>query len=471
MIPGGNGLLKEGRKMSNILLISSNLFKSPYHVYPLGMAVIASALSARGHIVSQFDSIVGDNLEGRLREALMHFAPDYVGISVRNIDNENSLSHDDSWCLENDKRLVSLIRQCTEAPIILGGAGFSAIPEEILDYVGADYGVVGEGERVICDLIESLEHGNPAPAILRSDTPLKGEEMRSHLWEKDLIEFYTRRSDMVNLQTKRGCPYSCSYCVYPSLEGKRFRFREPEAVIDDLEMLQAGYNVDTVFFTDSVFNDPNGNYLELAEKIILSGIKIRWAGYFRPTGTGYRELAHLKRSGLYAMEVGTDAGCDETLSSLKKGFTFDDVVEFNSASVKAGIPSAHFFIFGGPGETERTLNEGLKNIGLLKKSVIFVYSGARILPGTDLYCRAMQEGILSEKASLLRPVYYFSPHMDVEAMNRTIEKESRNHRGFIFPPDKGDMMISAMNALGHKGLLWDLMISFFQDEDRRKRKT
>ncbi|MBN1627076.1 MAG: cobalamin-dependent protein [Deltaproteobacteria bacterium] len=456
--------------MSNVLLISSNLFKNPYHVYPLGMAVIASALSQRGHAVRQFDSIVGDNLEERLKEAITGFAPDFVGISLRNIDSVDSMSGDGSWCLANDKRLVSIIRQSTEAPVILGGAGFSALPVEILDYVGADYGIVGEGERLICDLIDEIKNGQAVRRSVKyADIPLKGEEMKAPLWEKDLIEFYVTRSGMVNLQTKRGCPYNCSYCVYPSLEGKRFRFREPEAVIDDLERL-AGYNVDTVFFTDSVFNDHDGHYLDLVELIIRSGLKIRWAAYFRPDGIGYRELVQMKRSGLYAMEVGTDAGCDETLACMNKGFNFSDVLKFNSACIKAEIPSAHFFIFGGPGETERTLKEGMKNIGLLKKTVVFAYSGVRILPGAGIYRRAIEEGMLSENESLLRPVFYFSPLIDVEGMNRTIERISKRHRGFIFPPEKGNAMISAMNALGLKGLLWDRMISFSNDNNGRRRK-
>jgi radical SAM superfamily enzyme YgiQ (UPF0313 family) len=366
---------------------------------------------------------------------------------------------------------VSLVRECKDVPVILGGAAFSALPEEILEYVAADYGVVGEGERIICDLIDTLENGKAAPKILHhSDNPLNGGEMCSPLWKKDLIAFYISQSGMVNLQTKRGCPYNCSYCIYPSLEGKRFRFREPEAVINDLERLQAMYNVDTVFFTDSVFNDPDDHYLELAEKLIRSDLKIRWAGYFRPKGIGFRELAHLKRSGLYAMEVGTDAGCDEMLTNLKKGFHFEDVIKFNSACIKAEIPSAHFFIFGGPGETEKTLHEGMKNIELLKKSVIFAYSGARIRPGTDLYRHAVEEGAFSASTSLLMPIYYFSPSIDIKTMNRTIERESMGHRGFIFPPDKGKKMISAMNSLGYKGLLWDKMISFSGNGEGRKRK-
>jgi lipid biosynthesis B12-binding/radical SAM protein len=457
--------------VSSVLLISTNIFANPYPVYPLGMAVIASALSARGHTVRQFDSKVEDQVEDRLAKELVEFSPDFVGISIRNIDNVDSLSPDGAWTLSREKRIVSLVRQHTDAPVIAGGSGFSAMPEEIFDFIQADYGVVGEGERIICDLIDNLNSGNPVPRILpRADTPLMGNEMCSPLWEKSFIDFYLKQSGTVNLQTKRGCPHNCSYCVYPALEGRKFRFREPGAVIDDLEQMQRRFDVKTVFFTDSVFNDSEGHYLEVAEGIISSGLKIRWAGYFRPKGIGLKELTLLKRSGLYAMEVGTDAGCDETLDNLKKGFHFEDVIEFNRASIEAEIPSAHFFIFGGPGETEKTLNEGLKNIALLKKSVIFVYSGARILPGTDLYRRALREGLIAEKASLLNPVYYFSPNIDIEFMNRTIEKEAAGRREFIFPPDKAQMMIDAMNMLGYKGLLWDMLVSFSNDTGRRKRK-
>ena len=458
--------------MSKVLLISSNLFTSPYYVYPLGMAVIASALSESGHIVNQFDAIVGGDINDRLRKTIGEFSPDFIGISVRNIDNVDSLSCNDSWCLSNEKQMVSLIRQSSDAPVIMGGAAFSALPEEILEYVGADYGVVGEGERAVCELIKALEKGKTTPKLLYGrGAPLDAADMCSPVWKKELIEFYVSRSGMMNLQTKRGCPHNCSYCVYPSLEGNRFRFREPESVIADLKRLQNIYGVGTVFFTDSVFNDPEDHYLELTEQIILSGLKIRWAGYFRPKGIGFKELSLLKRAGLYAMEVGTDAGCDETLNHLKKGFYFEDVLDFNDASIKAEIPSAHFLIFGGPGETEKTLHEGLKNIKMLRKNAIFIYSGIRILPGTDLYRRALRECILTEEAPLLRPVFYFSRDIEIEYMNSAIEKVSAERREFIFPPEKGKRMIDAMNNLGYRGLLWDKMISFSDNTGGRRCKN
>ena len=63
-------------------------------------------------------------------------------------------------------------------------------------------------------------------------------------------------------------------------------------------------------------------------------------------------MSLLKRSGLYAIEAGSDASSDETLAGLNKQFTFDDVYEFNEVCVDAQIPCAHYVIFGGPGETD-----------------------------------------------------------------------------------------------------------------------
>lgn len=458
--------------MSRIIFLSSNLFTTPYPVYPLGMAMVASALSARGHKLRQMDLLVEGESGNHLKRAISEFDPDFVCISVRNIDNVDSLTPESAWTLEKDKALVDQIRSINSAPVIIGGSAFSMMPETILDFVGGDYGVTGEGERTICDLIDTLNDGGSAPRILHgSSAPLAGEEMCSPLWNKGLIDYYVKQSGIMNIQTKRGCPHGCIYCTYPHLEGRRLRVRDPKAVVNDIEELQRQYGVDTIFFTDSVFNDSGGHYLQVAEALISSGLKIRWAGYFRPQGIGSKELALLKHSGLYAMEVGTDAGCDETLDRLGKGFSFDDVFAFNEACVEQEIPSAHFFIFGGPGETEDTLKKGLRNIERLKRSVIFAYSGIRILPGAKLCSLAIKEGLIKEDTSLLKPVYYFSPQVNVSAMNETIEKAFNGHREYIFPPYRGQILTEAMKYFGYKGLLWDMLTPFKKVERKRRRKS
>ncbi len=457
--------------MGKIFFLSSNLFHEPYPVYPLGMAVVSAALTAKGHDVLQFDHMVERANPERLKKNISEFGPDYICISLRNIDNVDSLTPESAWALAGDKSVIDQIREISSAPIIVGGSAFSALPEDILDYLKADYGVVGEGEQVICDLIDALNNGRPVSRIIDGHrAPLIGEAMCSPLWNKRLMDFYVEKSGMINLQTKRGCPHNCLYCVYPALEGKRFRPRDPKAVVNDIKELQLTYHIDTLFITDSIFNDPAGHYMSVAEEILSAGVHIRWAGYFRPKGLALKEMKLLKRAGLYAMEVGTDGGCNKILDTLKKGFHFEEVLAFNADCIKAEIPSAHFFMFGGPGETEDTIKESLANIQKLEKCVIMGYSGIRILPGADLYARAIQDGLLKANTPLLKPIYYFSPHVDIPAMNQTLEAAFECRRECIFPPAKGERLISAMNFLGYKGLLWDRLISFQDDLKRRRKK-
>lgn len=449
--------------MSRVFILSANTTLEPYPVYPLGMAVIASALSAKGYEVRQFDFLASGCSEERLRTELESFAPDFVCFSLRNIDNVDSFSSEKAWYLAKARDQIRLIRHVTQVPIILGGPGFSIMPEEILDYFEADYGVVGEGESVLCDLLVALKGGLPSPRILSGHTDrLCGAEMAAPLFEQDLVEFYLAQSGMLNLQTKRGCPFRCTYCTYPTLEGNRFRPRPPKAVVDDLEKAIRDFGVEKVFFTDSVFNDPGGLYLELVEELLRRDLSIYWSAFFRPQGLGREELSLLKRSGLYAMELGTDAACDTTLQGIKKGFTFAEVLKVNQACLEAEIPCAHFCMFGGPGETLATVEEGLENIAQLGAAVVFAFSGIRILAGTEIHAQAIKDGVIDADTSLLKPAYYFSPQVDPEAMNAMILKGFQGQRNRIFPPSAGQEKLAVMQRFGFRGLLWDKLVPFPQ---------
>ncbi len=456
--------------MSKVLMISSNTFVYPYPVYPLGMAVVSFALSEQGHNVFQFDYSVHENPDEELKKTIREFSPDYVGLSIRNIDDVDSLGGE-LEVLNTERHIIEVVKGETDVPVIAGGSAFSIMPEEIIAYIKADYGVVGSGEEQFNSLIGDLDKGKSCPKIttaclMQSQSGKSG----SPLWDKDLVDFYMGKSAMLNLQTKRGCPYNCAYCVYPSLEGRTFRYRDHDAIISDIKRAKDLYGVDSFFFTDSVFNDPEGRYIELAEKIIAADLNIRWAGYFRPKGVGEEEFKILKKSGLYAVEVGSDAGCDETLRRMGKGFTFDDIIDFYNGCNKEGIAGAYFFIFGGPGETEATVREGVENMRKLKDGVIFVYSGIRVLPGTSLHKIALEEGVLSPDDPMLEPVYYFSPGIDVDEMNRVLEEDAKHNRRYIFPPEKGKNMIDAMHTFGYKGLLWNELLAISGRSKRRKRK-
>ena len=447
--------------MSKVFLISSNTMIEPYPVYPLGMSIVASALTSAGHNVRQFDFLTEDYSPTRLRQAIKDFTPDFVGVSMRNIDTADSFTSEESWNLAADKAVIKVIKEASSVPVILGGSGFSIMPEEILKYIEADYGIVGDGGILFNDWIEQYEQGRKMPIIFRETNLLDvGDIPIRPLWNETIINYYAEASGIVGIRTKRGCSHHCAYCTYPALEGTRFRHREPGAVIEDIRQLQKDYQIKTIFFTDSVFNDTQGHYLEIVEELLRQDIRILWSAFFQPGRIESRHLRLLKRSGIYAMEIGTDATSDTTLKGLNKSFRFDDVVCFNEACLREEIPCVHYIMFGGPGETKDTVKEGLDNIALLRNCVVLAFSGVRVYPNTLLHHMAVKEGIIQGKDSLLKPVFYFSPDVDSQAMNETIKNAFSRNRQRVFPPSAGQEKLNVLKRFGYRGPLWHTLISF-----------
>ena len=123
-----------------ILMISSNIAMSPYPVYPLGVSMIARALTTAGHEVRQFDFLQQDKSVDAIAQEIKQFNPELIGISVRNIDNVNLMN--EQYYIEVVKNIVKKIREVSKSKVIMGGAGFSLMPGLILEETGADYGIV-----------------------------------------------------------------------------------------------------------------------------------------------------------------------------------------------------------------------------------------------------------------------------------------------------------------------------------------
>jgi len=453
--------------MSKIFLLSTNISTEPYPVYPLGMAIISSALTAAGHEVLQYDFLAAGESFDALLNAVADFSPDVVCLSLRNIDNVDSFAMEDAWYLAQAKELLTTVRRKTSAPVIVGGSAFTIMPAAILDYLGAEYGVIGEGEEIICRIVNDLAQGREVPKLSDGQLqPLGAGQMVSPSYDQKIIAYYRKESGQINLQTKRGCPHNCVYCTYPGIEGNKFRPQNVTAVVDDIEKAQRDFGMNSFFFTDSVFNDAKGLYLEFVEELARRDLGISWTGFFRPQGLGREELQLMKRTGLYAVELGTDASCDITLKGLKKGFTFADVLAVNEACIAEKIPAAHYVMFGGPEETYDTILEGLSNIEKINTNVVFAFSGLRILPRTELHQRAIAEQMINADDSLLMPAYYFSPHIEVEKMNEMILATFKQRREWIFPPSDGQKRLTIMRNAGYRGLLWDTLVSYKKGRKR-----
>ena len=439
-----------------ILLLACNPVVAPYPVYPLGMSVIAAALKRAGHEIRQFDLLATGFSLDSLRTAIDGFDPGLVGVSFRNLDNVNACN--EKHYLDPLMSLMATVRASTRAPVVIGGPGFSVLPERLLEITGADFGIVGEGERLMVALADALARGEPPyQRLFRADASLDAGGMVPAAYDAPILDFYQKGGGLVPLQTKRGCPCQCAYCAYPLLEGRRVRVRDCETVVDEVIALQAA-GARQIFFTDSIFNDYEGRYRELIAAMRRRGVSLPWTGFFRPEVIAPDLLRDMRATGLNAVELGSDAASDTTLRELGKSFGFREVEAAHAAFVAAGITVAHYFMLGGPGETEATVEEGIANILRLQGAASFIFLGIRILPGTPLALRARRDGLITDMTDLLPPVFYFSPAIERGWLHERLTTAFKHHRQVVYPPDEFDSGLAFLHRLGFAGMSIDLLL-------------
>ena len=344
-----------------ILLVSANRHRSPYPVYPIGLSYLQSYLSSRipGYEIRIFDLNL-HSLE-ELSQELVSFAPRYIGLSIRNVDGCDSF--DQTSFIPGYQEITDHVRASFHGPLIIGGAGFSIYPEPLFDILKPDYGIAGEGEISFYELIMALDSGgDPSQVegvIMRKDGVLCRRERTRFLstlsldFDEECTNYYWEHSGMLNMQTKRGCPCKCMFCSYPVIDGRKVRVLDPDQVVDNLSRLYREKGIDYVFFTDSIFNiSPEYNRI-LCEKLIRSGLNIRWNAYFAPGHILEEDMALFRRAGLTHIEFGTDSMSDTQLKNYRKFFNCDDIYRSSELCLKHGVHYAHFLILGGYGETER----------------------------------------------------------------------------------------------------------------------
>lgn len=451
---------------SRVLLINVNQCEAPYPVYPLGLSHVAAALTGAGHEARLFDM----SHEGpQLAKVIASFAPDVVGISLRNIDDVDIEKQ--RFFVPDLINVVQQVKQLVDAPIVIGGSAFSLFPEELLRMSGADYGVRGEGESATCALVGALKANEPIDTIpglvyRRNGSVVSNDahssdsvDVSAAMHPRDLTDFYLRRSSMLNVQTQRGCGYRCCYCTYPLIEGQRFRYRDPKAVVDEIEearRLGATY----FFVVDSVLNTSREHVLGFCEELIRRELNIGWCCFLRPAGLDDELMSTMARAGLRHVEYGSDSFCDSVLQAYGKGFTFDDILRSSELARAHKVRYAHFLIAGGPSETEQTLREGFDNSRRLRRTVIFPFIGMRLYPGTPLYERAVSEGVVERSQSLLEPCYYVTPSLGEPGIRELLNEfgaESRNWVVGELPPEL-TRIAGQLRAKGVQGPLWEFLI-------------
>ena len=448
---------------SRILLVSANRCAIPERVFPLGLTCLQAALRRAGHQCLWLDLL---DQAGQLDETLQSFQPEFVAISLRNIDDV-SIGKRETF-FDDLPSLCAAVRLGTACRIIVGGSGFSIFPAQLLELSGADYGIAGEGEVSLPRLLESLEAGAcrediPGLVFRKGDRvvinppkpmPLDGEVIEADR-PASAAARYLRASGVLNVQTQRGCPHRCCYCTYPVLEGREHRGRPADLVAEEFAQL-ARLDARYAFIVDSVFNSSSRHVEEVCEAILRRGIKLSWGCFLRPAGLTAELMRLMVRAGLTHAEFGSDSFCDEVLAAYQKGFAFEDIRHSTELARQEDVDCCHFLIAGGPGENLETLRQGFKNARHLPSSTVLAVAGMRIYPQTALHSRAVAEGRIQAEDNLLVPRYYLAPGLSEESVLGQLREFARHAPNWVVgdPVPAYTALVERLRRRGVAGPLW-----------------
>ncbi|MDD5453893.1 MAG: radical SAM protein [Candidatus Ratteibacteria bacterium] len=390
---------------------------------PTGTLYVATYLQEKGYDVRFIDCSVEENWHERVLEEVkdaLCFGSYCMSIHIKHLIP----------LLKDVKRINPAIKT------VLGGAHPTLFPEQTAADPLVDFAVIGEGEETMLELVQMIEAGKtdfsevkgisykhkgkalttPAREFIDMDTlPFVDWSLMS---QKALDSMKTK---IARIQTSRGCPFHCSFCINVVSKNGKMRYRSPQKVVDEIEHMIKTYGVKRFGIRDEVFLLNRQKAKEIAQGIIDRGLEITWLAnphvkFLRESWIDDEYLDLLKRSGCTKLQCGGESGNQRILDMLHKTVTPEDTLNFVKRTKKHGIISLVAFMTGLPTETRAEQLQTLKLIwGIMEIAPETFINGAamfRPYPGGELYEQCVRD------YNLKMPIT-FRGWMDVETIGGT----------------------------------------------------
>jgi radical SAM superfamily enzyme YgiQ (UPF0313 family) len=421
-------------------------------VYPIGVTYLADFIHRRKPDVRQriLDLSLFHDAQriSAVRDAAMEFKPDLVCFSWRDIqifsphEGDSSLEHAFNFYFASNplKRIAAsfagvkqlyryyshiraalsypwlVAKEFPKAQIMIGGGAFTAFADQLIQKLPeGTIGILGEGEDAILKVIEGQSLENERYILREGKTIRKGQQGSPALLDALTVDLPYLTSifpqhqeylgESIGVQSKRGCPYDCAFCLYPYIEGKRVRYRPPSMVVKDISQHYHQWGARRFWFTDAQFITGKEAYpqcTEILERILAEKLEIEWSGYIR-TSLITPELAKLMvRSGVGDLEVAITSGSQMVLNDLHMGFKLERLYDGCRYLAEAGFKGKVIlnYSLNSPKETEESLLQSVESY----KKVASILGEERVFPlmfflgiqpNTDLEERLLAEGYLS----------------------------------------------------------------------------
>jgi radical SAM superfamily enzyme YgiQ (UPF0313 family) len=421
-------------------------------VYPIGVTYLADFIHRRKPDVRQriLDLSLFPDAQriSAVRDAATEFKPDLVCFSWRDIqifsphEGDSSLEHAFNFYFASNplKRIAAsfagvkqlyryyshiraalsypwlVAKEFPKAQIMIGGGAFTAFADQLIQKLPeGTIGILGEGEDAILKVIEGQSLEKERYILREGKTVRKGQQGSPALLDALTVDlpyltsiFPQHREylgESIGVQSKRGCPYDCAFCLYPYIEGKRVRYRPPSMVVKDISQHYHQWGARRFWFTDAQFITGKEAYpqcTEILERILVEKLEIEWSGYIR-TSLITPELAKLMvRSGVGDLEVAITSGSQVVLNDLHMGFKLERLYDGCRYLAEAGFKGKVIlnYSLNSPKETEESLLQSVESYKVVasilgEERVFPLMFFLGIQPNTDLEERLLEEGYLS----------------------------------------------------------------------------
>ena len=202
----------------------------------------------------------------------------------------------------------------------------------------------------------------------------------------------------VIVETSRGCPYSCDFCVAPIHQGHKFRERSARTLVDEIERTYREYGIEFFYLWGDTVTLNVKSFTAFCDELIARKLPIQWFGNARADNLTDPAFVHrLKRAGCWMLALGIETEYEDVRKILVKRLERTKIEAAFRNMRQAGIRSFAFFIFGYPGENLETMEHTVAYAIELNPDFANFYPAVPY-PGTAMYDKVVKEGLLPEGA-------------------------------------------------------------------------
>ncbi len=362
---------------------------------PIWHAIAAAVLEEGGVEVKAIDAVERDMSIEKFVDVVKGFEPDIVFMETAAVS------------YKIDKETAAAVKNSLDTVLVFFGPHSTAFGEQIMkDCREIDIAVQGEYDYTFLDIANNLKDLNKVKGIIyRKEGDLITTPPRPlvdnldelplparHLYPKHAYQEPLYKRPCYITYTSRGCPYGCSFCLWPAtIHGTRFRYRSAKNVVDEMEYLMNNCGARSINIDDDTLTVNKRRVFEICDEIKRRGLDITWY-CFSSTNIDDPELyKRMAEAGCEIVKFGVESSSNAALENVEKKLTVEQVRKGFRIAEKAGLKTMGSFIFGLPGETKEDV---IRTIELSKElNPYFVqYSFMVPIPGTRLYKEGREKG-------------------------------------------------------------------------------